>query len=1004
MRLFLLLFTIVSLLVSSMALHAQPVQAEYLRRLGFGGLWSGALSPDGRFFVTAGNKGAFLWDADTGELVREFRGQGGSIRAAAFSPDGSRLLTASSNSTVMLWEVSTGVSVRTLAEHTDQVYVAAFSPDGTRLLSSGNDNTARIWDADTGALLRTFPHRGDVGAAAFSSDGRWVVTGCTDSHTRIFDVETGEQLKLFEGYESVDTIIPVTAVAISPDLRYVLVGYGDTVSKLFDIESGSALHLVRLTHFVQTARFTPDGTGLLLGDRNGVLKLFEAATMAERSVFSGHSGIIVAAEFHPDQQRLISFSTDFTTRIWDLASQRALHVYEEHTHEMRAVVYSPDGSQIATGLADATVRLWDAHTGAPLRKLEGHSDIVMSAAYSTDGRLLVTGADDSIVLWDAQTGALLRKQEGDYIDSVDSVGFSPDGRYIFSSWDYQVMLWDTVSGERLRSFTGHGSFVRTAQFSFDGNYLLTGSWDATAKLWDVATGQDLRTFGTSEPGFSVRGVYSAALSPDQSLVATGHENGLITVWDAASAEKIRELSGHSREVTHLDFAPDGTHLLSGSWDNSARLWNVATGQEVRTLAGHSYSIDWVDFSPDGTRMVTAGRDGVAYAWESGLDAIEHTIPREKDRVIIVAGGGPYATNSIAAQTRALAEQAHLASTIRGIPPSNITYLSSFETSAENPRVDGAATLAALEEAIVQGALDARMLTIFLLDHGEHDPAMDEWYFYLNADSSPREVLAARELDRMLDLAQQAGLRNLVVVVDACYAGGFVRNASSPPPGYERVVLASTTADRLANYGGGQSGGLSFTYFLLSELIKGVTFRDAHMASSGIINSLRVPRVNPQRPWIEDDGDGIPTLQDGSVAARSVLGRTAPFGALAPELLTAPPAAVLPAPQDVAVEIETGPGRVDGATAVISWSGQFYPEGSPITSLAEIPLARVPGTPKWRATIPSSALADPGIYQIVYTAYREDPVSQEIRFASNALIQEITIGPREEVEGNSWLLK
>ena len=61
--------------------------------------------------------------------------------------------------TARLWDAASGKALGMLAGHTDQVWSAAFSPDGTRVVTASDDNTARLWDAATGKRSRTAGHR-----------------------------------------------------------------------------------------------------------------------------------------------------------------------------------------------------------------------------------------------------------------------------------------------------------------------------------------------------------------------------------------------------------------------------------------------------------------------------------------------------------------------------------------------------------------------------------------------------------------------------------------------------------------------------------------------------------------------------------------------------------------------------------------------------------------------------------------------------------------------------
>ncbi len=69
------------------------------------------------------------------------------VRSASFSPDGSRIVTASVDRTAKVWDAQTGAEVLTLKGHTGVVRSASFSPDGSRIVTSGEDGTAKVWDA-----------------------------------------------------------------------------------------------------------------------------------------------------------------------------------------------------------------------------------------------------------------------------------------------------------------------------------------------------------------------------------------------------------------------------------------------------------------------------------------------------------------------------------------------------------------------------------------------------------------------------------------------------------------------------------------------------------------------------------------------------------------------------------------------------------------------------------------------------------------------------------------
>src|SRR5215510_7955751 len=84
---------------------------------------------------------------------RSSTGHEGPIMSAAFSPDGSGVVTASTDKTARIWVSATAKEIFILRGHEAALWSAAFSPDSSRVVTASDDKTARIWDATTGKEL-----------------------------------------------------------------------------------------------------------------------------------------------------------------------------------------------------------------------------------------------------------------------------------------------------------------------------------------------------------------------------------------------------------------------------------------------------------------------------------------------------------------------------------------------------------------------------------------------------------------------------------------------------------------------------------------------------------------------------------------------------------------------------------------------------------------------------------------------------------------------------------
>jgi WD40 repeat protein len=180
----------------------------------------------------------------------------------------------------------------------------------------------------------------------------------------------------------------------------------------------------------------------------------------------------------------------------------------------------------------------------------------------------------------SEAGAPLKGHRG----NVNAVVFSPDGTQLFAAAGEpglfgEVRQWNETDGKLVRVLEGHQDAIYSAALSPDGRVLATGSYDQKIKLWEVATGRELNT-----------------------------------------------LHGHNGAVFGLAFRPDGKILASASADRTVKLWNVATGKRTDTLSQPLKDQYTVVFSADGKRLFAAGADSRIRVWQISDTAVETTNP------------------------------------------------------------------------------------------------------------------------------------------------------------------------------------------------------------------------------------------------------------------------------------------------------------------------------------------------------------------------------------------
>ncbi|MGW4049524.1 NB-ARC domain-containing protein [Streptomyces sp. NPDC004779] len=553
-------------------------------------------SPDGARIAAIGLNGrAVVWDASSGAQVREIalRSTPGEL---SFNNGGTRLLTVDEHGIVHSWDLATGSELYQFFP--GQSRAAAFSSGGSRLFNAPQDGTVTVWNTSTGARVNDFqvPITSSDRLLVSQDASRLVFSRRGSMRSYSCDADTGAGLQTLQG----------RPVAVTADGTHVATAHRRGVG-IWSTSSGACLYELRDCLSVTAAAFSADGTALAVGNREGVVEVWNLTTRTRSRQFH-HGSLCSSLGFSPDGLRLTSASMDKTVRIWNLSVTSR----QPQETPVGVMAVSADGSRVATVSREGfSVR--DTASGAQVHSfvrgdeaagqrlqyaLPRHEDqtALLAAAFTPAGICFAAAVDrQTIGVWDA-AGAMRQLVCG---ARVEELALSPTGRLLATVDWQEISVWEVSSGLQTCRLAYSGT--RRLMFSPDGSRLATHDRGDGTRIWDSVSGAQLAHLRRH----SARAL---AFSPDNSQMVLADHPGGLRVMDIATEAVVHRI--RSGRATAAAFSPDGKYLAVGA-GNTVSVWNATTGEHLTGMRADS-DLESVIWHPGSRALFAGGRGLLGY--------------------------------------------------------------------------------------------------------------------------------------------------------------------------------------------------------------------------------------------------------------------------------------------------------------------------------------------------------------------------------------------------------
>lgn len=261
------------------------------------------LSKD-RLISGSKDKTVRIWDLNSGECIKIFRGHTSSVRHIKVIEN--KIVTASHDKTLRVWDIDSTEVLYTMEGHEEYVMCIKVLKESNTVLSGSHDTTIKTWDLATGKCIRTLKAH-NSGVSCIKVVGNTLFSGSDDKTIKIWDHVTGECKRTLSGHE-----------------QYVM-----------SIKSRGSL--------------------LFSGSWDKTIRIWNIATGECIKVLKGHAQGIYSIKVIDNV--IISCSGDNTVKIWDANSGTCHKTLEGHRRHVMAVKVA--GNRIFTGSSDKTIKVWE---------------------------------------------------------------------------------------------------------------------------------------------------------------------------------------------------------------------------------------------------------------------------------------------------------------------------------------------------------------------------------------------------------------------------------------------------------------------------------------------------------------------------------------------------------------------------------------------------------------------------------------------------------------------
>lgn len=285
------------------------------------------------------------------------------------------------------------------------------------------------------------------------------------------------------------------------------------------------------------------------------------------------SGIPCAVDISADETTILAVST-YCIEVWQSGESEPRVISTGRNFDG---FLSADGQMFATANSNG-VSVWDVENEEKKHSYLHHTAPVVALEVSSDQET-VYSADEkgNVHSWSFRNGTGARMLT--LPSRITSLGLASDDSTLICACSNRRFYVVDVETRRITSFdSGYGRYtlIRPLEFIEASDQVIAVSKYARfAQIWNTSGESTFRMAYFGSP------IYDACATKDLEIVATGHRDGSVAVWNLRSGIRARRLAAHTSYITTVSIDSDGSQMLTGAHDKLAKLWDLKSLHVVR---------------------------------------------------------------------------------------------------------------------------------------------------------------------------------------------------------------------------------------------------------------------------------------------------------------------------------------------------------------------------------------------------------------------------------------